>query len=361
MTDFIRLPGRLAANDPAWVEPLWFERRQFLSPKHNPFFDHAEVQHFIARRGAAAVGRITASIDRLAPKEAGHRPGSFGLIDAAEDDVLAVLLDTAADWLAERDAKIMRGPFSLSINQTSGLLVDGFQQPPSVMMDHHSAWLGPAMERQGMIKAKDLVTYSMDVANGLPDRQRRLATREWEGLVVRDLDMSRYRDEIAVVTTIFNDAWSGNWGFIPLTEEEVDAMARDLKPILDPALVKIAELEGTPAAFVVMLPNINEAIADLGGRLAPFGWAKLLWRLKISGIRTGRVPLMGVRRDLSASLLGKTLPMRLIYALEERAKACRIREVELSWLLEDNWSVRNLIESLGGEQAKTYRIYERPV
>ncbi|MEM7507125.1 MAG: dATP pyrophosphohydrolase [Pseudomonadota bacterium] len=358
---FIRLPGRLAADDPNWIEPLMLEREQFLSPKHNPFFDHAEVAHWIARRDGAVVGRISTLIDRLAPEEAGTRPGFFGLLDAAEDDVLQTLFDNGQDWLAKRGAQVMRGPFSLSVNQTSGLLVEGFDTPPFVMMDHHGPWLGPAVERQGFAKAQDLVTYVMDIANALPARERRLAQRDWPGLTVRSLDMKRYREEITAVTTIFNDAWSDNWGFIPLTEAEIDAMARDLKPILDPDLVKIAELDGAPVAFIVLLPNINEAIADLGGRLLPFGWAKLLWRLKVSGVRTGRVPLMGVTRAVADTLIGKTLPIRLIYALETRAHDRRIDRIELSWLLEDNWPVRNLIEALGGRLSKTYRIYERPI
>lgn len=358
---FIRLPGQLAVGDPHWVEPLMMERKEFLSPKHNPFFDHAEVAHWIARRGAVPVGRISALIDQLAPLEEGTRPGFFGLLDAAEEDVLQALFAAAESWLRDRGARTMRGPFSLSVNQTSGLLVDGFDTPPFVMMDHHAPWLGPAVARQGFAKAQDLVTYVMDIANALPARERRLVDRDWPGLTIRSLDMKRYRAEISAVTTIFNDAWSENWGFIPLTEAEIDAMARDLKPILDPELVKIAELDGAPVAFIVLLPNINEAIADLGGRLLPFGWAKLLWRLKVSGVRTGRVPLMGVTKTVSDTLIGKTLPIRLIYALEARAHARRIDQIELSWLLEDNWPVRKLIEALGGRLSKTYRIYERPI
>ena len=186
-----------------------------------------------------------------------------------------------------------------------------------------------------------------------------MSERASEGLVLRSLDMRRYREEIATVTSIFNDAWAGNWGFIPLTEAEIDAMADEMKPILDPELVKIAELHGEPVAFIVLLPNVNEAIAGLGGRLLPFGWAKLLWRLKVTGMRTARVPLMGVRREHSQSLLGKILPMKLIYALQTRALARDIRELELSWLLEDNRPVRRAVEMLGGRLVKTYRIYEK--
>jgi hypothetical protein len=245
------------------------------------------------------------------------------------------------------------------VNQTSGLLVDGFDTPPYLMMDHHPPWLGAAVEAQGYAPAQDLVAYLMDTRGPLPSRMRRMADREWPGLTLRSLDMRRYRDEIKTVTAIFNDAWRDNWGFIPLTEAEIDAMATELKPILDPELVKIAEIDGEPAAFIVLLPNINEAIADLKGRLLPFGWAKLLWRLKVSGIKTGRVPLMGVRSDLAETVVGKTLPLKLIYAIEDRVHHRGIQEIELSWLLEGNWAVRRVIESLGGQLSKTYRVYEK--
>lgn len=360
---FIRLPGRLMAGDPNWVEPLRLERRQFLDPKHNRFFEHAEVALWLAYREGRAVGRISAQLDRLAPPADGQTVGYFGLLAAEDDpDVTARLLATAEDWLRARGAGVVRGPFSLSINQTSGILIDGFDTPPAVMMAHDPPWLGPAVEAAGYAKGRDIVAYRMDVSRGLPDRQRRIAERAGaEGVTIRSLDMKRYREEITAVTTIFNDAWSGNWGFVPLTEAEIDAMAAELKPILDPELVKIAEIGGEPAAFIVLLPNINEAIADLGGRLLPFGWAKLLWRLKVAGLATARVPLMGVRREFSETMLGKALPLMLIYALEVRSMARGIRELELSWLLEDNWPVRRVIESLGGRLTKTWRLYEKRI
>ncbi len=358
--EFIRLPGRLSAGDPNWVEPLWLERRRFLSPRTNPFFEHAEVALWLAWRDGRAVGRISAQIDRLAPDADGLKLGYFGML-AAEDnpETLAALFETAEAWLSERGMEVVRGPFDLSINQTSGLLVEGFDTPPSLMMGHDPPWLGPGVERLGYIKAKDLVAYRMNTKGGLMERTRKLAERVSEGVVIRSIDMRRYREEIALITDIFNDAWAENWGFTPLTEAETDAMADEMKPILDPDLVKIAELHGEPVAFVVLLPNVNEAIAGLGGRLLPFGWLKLLWRLKVTGVRTARVPLMGVRRKHSASLLGKTLPLKLIYALEPRGLAHDFHELELSWLLEDNRPVRRVVEMLGGRLVKTYRIYEK--
>lgn len=356
---FIKIPGILAANDPNWVEPLWFERKQFLSAKHNPFFQHAEAAFWIAYNNGKPVGRISAQVDDLSIAQEERRIGFFGLIDARDDAVLDGLLAEAEKWLLQRDIETIRGPFSLSINETAGLLIDGFDTPPYVMMDHHDPWLGQALEARGYEKVKDLVTYRLDTTNGLQDRFRSIAMRPYDGLVMRSLDMKRYAEEIVTVTSIFNDAWAGNWGFTPLTEAEIDAMAKDLKPIIDPHLVKIAELDGKPVAFIVLLPNINEAIASLRGKLFPFGWLKLLWRLKVSGLRTARVPLMGVRQEISDTIIGKALPLKLIYALEERAVARKIYELELSWLLEDNKSVRNVVEAIGGHLSKTYRVFEK--
>ncbi|MEM1315716.1 MAG: dATP pyrophosphohydrolase, partial [Pseudomonadota bacterium] len=287
--------------------------------------------------------------------------GFFGMLAAADEAVVAALIEAAADWLRARGRKLMRGPYSLSVNQTSGLLVDGFDTPPFVLMDHNPPWLGPAVERCGLRPAKNLLAYLLDLSDGLPDRPRRLVAKDWPGLTLRKLDKRRFPEEIRTVATIFNDAWADNWGFIPLTEAEIEGMARDLKPLLDPDLVRIAELDGEPAAFIVILPNLNEAIADLNGRLLPFGWAKLLWRLKVAGVGSARVPLMGVRRAVADTFIGKTLPLRMIYDLEARCAERGIVSVELSWLLEDNAAVIALAESVGGRLSKTYRIYETPL
>jgi hypothetical protein len=280
---------------------------------------------------------------------------------ASEDiaETMKALFDTAEAWLTQRGMGVVRGPFDLSINQTSGLLVEGFDTPPSLMMGHDQPWLGPGIERLGYAKAKDLVAYRMNVKGGLLERLRKLAERNSEGVVIRSIDMRRYREEIALIASIFNDAWADNWGFTALTEAEITAMGDEMKPILDPGLVKIAELHGEPVAFIVLLPNVNETIADLGGRLLPIGWLKLLWRLKFAPMRTGRVPLMGVRRKNSGSLLGKTLPLKLIYALQVHGLSRGLEELELGWLLEDNMPVRRVVEMVGGRQVKTYRIYEK--
>ena len=359
---FIRLPGRLWGDDPHWIEPLWQERRDLLSPKKNAFFEHAEVALWLALRDGRPVGRISAQIDRLAPAVEGRALGYFGMLAAEKDaDLLAALFANAEDWLRARGVGVVRGPFELSINQSAGVLVEGFDTPPSLLMGHNPPWLGAMVESLGYAKAKDLVCYRMNCRDGLADGPRRIATRASTDLVIRSLDKRRYDEEVATMTAIFNDAWAENWGFTPLTEAETVAMAREMKPILDPELVQIAEIRGDPAGFIVLLPNVNEAIADLGGRLLPFGWLKLLWRIKVRGVRTGRVALMGVKREHARTLLGKTLPLRLIYGLEPRGAAYGLHELELGWLLEDNWPVRRVVEGVGGWLAKTYRVYEKPL
>ncbi|SFH64376.1 N-acetyltransferase [Albimonas pacifica] len=358
---FIDLPGRVAAQDPHWIEPLRMERRQLLSPRGNPFFRHADVRLWLALRDGRPVGRISAQLDRLAAPDAGRRVGSFGMISAEDPSVLPSLFEAAEDWLRGLGAGLVRGPFNLSANQSCGLLVDGFDTPPYLLMEHDPRWLGAAVEACGYARARDLVAYELDLAARLPDRPRRIAERTAQEVAVRSVNMRRFPAEIEVITDIFNDAWADNWGFTPLTEAEIDAMAREMRPLIDADLVKIAEIDGRPVAFIVLLPNLNEAIRDLNGRLLPFGWAKLLWRLKVSGLRTGRVPLMGVRREISGTVLGKAIPLMLIYALEARALASGLERIELSWLLENNLPVRRMIEQLGGRLTKTWRIYEKPL
>jgi hypothetical protein len=357
---FIRLPSHLLAGDPAWVPPLIYERKEALSPEKNPFFRHAEVMFWLARRNGRDVGRISAQIDRLS---VAVRPGVgwFGLI-AAEDDeaVFAALTAKAEHWLRERGMVTVQGPFSLSINEEAGLLVDGFDTPPMLMMGHDSPHAGRRLEQQGYAKAKDLIAYLCEIQAELPAAARALIERPLpDGVRLRRLDISRYGPEIAALTEIFNDAWSGNWGFVPLTEAETKYLARALRPLIRRDLIWFVEVQGEPAAFGVCLPNLNEAIRDLGGKLFPIGWLKLLWRLKISGVKTARVPLMGIKRKYANALLGSLMAFLIMDALRRNARRLGFREVELSWILEDNLPMRRINEALGGRPYKTYRVYQK--
>ena len=357
---FIRLPGRLHRGDPNYVAPLHLERRDALTAK-NPFFSHAEVQFWLARRDGRDVGRISAQVDRQALALRPDAPGLFGMI-AAEDDpeVFQALVETAAAWLRARGMRRMQGPFNLNINEETGLLVDGFDTPPMLLMGHDLPYVGKRLEALGFAKAKDVIAYLYDVTVDLPASARRLLDRPLPAEVaVRRLDLKRYHDEVRTITAIFNDAWADNWGFVPLSEAETEHLAKSLKPLLDPRLVSIVSLRGEPVGFLVCLPNLNEAIRDLGGRLLPFGWAKLLWRLKVRGVKTARVPLMGIRRAAQQGIIGKLLPFLLMDAVRRDAAGMGFERVELSWILEDNWPMRHINESLGGVAYKTYRVYER--
>ena len=355
---FIRLPEWLHRNDPTYIAPLHLERLDALTPK-NPFFGHADIQFWIARKDGRDVGRISAQIDRqelaLRPDATGH----FGMI-AAEDDpaIIRTLLTTAEDWLRARGMKRVTGPFNLNINEEMGLLVEGFDTPPMLLMGHDLPYLGPRIEENAYAREKDVYAYIYDIQDELPKSARRLLARPLpEGITVRRIDFKRYNDEIRAITEIFNDAWLNNWGFVPLTDIETDHLAKSLKPLLDPRLVSIVEQNGEPVGFLVCLPNLNEAIHDLNGSILPFGWAKLLWRLKIRGVKTARVPLMGVKRSAAHGVIGSFLPFLLIDTVRKEAIKMGFTNIEMSWILEDNMPMRRMNESLGGAAYKTYRIY----
>jgi GNAT superfamily N-acetyltransferase len=360
---FIDLPTQLARNDPNYIAPLRFERRQALSPPTNPFFEHAEVEMWLARRGDRTVGRISAQIDKLSPQDAGRPAGHFGMI-AAEDDpaVFAALFAAAEAWLAARGCVRALGPFNLSVNEEVGLLVDGFDTPPMVLMGHDPPYAGARVEALGYAKAKDVYAYVCKMSDDLPPAVLKRVRRGLPtGVVLRRVDMKRLEAEVETLTGILNDAWSGNWGFTPTTAAETRQLAKSLRDVIDPRLTWFAEINGEAAGFMVALPNVNEAIADLDSRLLPFGWAKLLWRLKVARVKTLRAPLMGVKRKFAGDLTGQLLPFHLINAVASEARKLGYERCELSWILEDNLPMRRICEVAGARIYKTYRIYEKAV
>lgn len=359
---FIALQYSLHEGDPNWVPPLYMERQETLSPKLNPYFQHAEVMFFLALRGEKVVGRISAQIDRAGLEIRKDATGHFGLL-AAEDDqaVVDALFAAAGDWLRARGMVHMVGPFNLSINEETGLLVDGWDRPPMLLMGHDRAYLGPRIEAAGLTKAKDIYAYLYDIQHDLPKAVRQIIDRPLPAtLTLRMLDMKRYEQDLENITSIFNNAWSGNWGFVPLSEAETKQMAKSLKLLINPKLAWIAEVNGSPVAFGVCLPNLNEAIADLGGKLLPFGLIKLLWRLKVKGVKTARVPLMGVRRDVGGWMQA-VLPFLIVDSMRREARQLGYEWIELSWILEDNLPMRRIIEAVGTSRYKTYRLYGKPL
>lgn len=358
MKRFIRLPVRLHGSDPNYIAPLDMEREEAFSPKKNPLFAHTDVQFWLAVRDGRDVGRISAQIDRD-EQARGETVGQFGLI-AAEDDaaVFAALFATAEGWLRQRGMTQVLGPFNLSINEETGLLVKGFDTPAMLLMGHDLPYVGGRIEALGYTKAKDVFAYLCDITQPKPRAFEALLRRPLPAnITMRKLDFKQYRENIQSITDIFNDAWSENWRFAPLTAADTDHMAKSLKPILNPNLVWFVDVDGEPAGFGVALPNINEAIADLDGKLLPFGWAKLLWRLKVSGVKTARVPLMGIRKKYAQGLTGAALPFLIIDALWREARKLGYERAELSWILEDNRPMCRINESIGGVAYKTYRVY----
>lgn len=360
---FHDLPLRLHASDPSWIPPLYLERKQHLAPAHNPYFAHAEVAYWLAWHGDACVGRISAQIDRLSLERHQDGAGHFGLLESIDDPtVFAGLFATAEAWLRARGMQRVRGPFNLSINQECGLLIEGFDTPPYFLMGHAPAYYGQRVSECGFAKAKDLIAYTYEFADGLPKKAQALLEKGADkrvGVRVRPLDRRHFERDLAAIVDIFNDAWSSNWGFVPFTDDEVRQMGKDLRPIVRDRFISIAEIDGEPVAMAVSLPNVNEAIADLNGRLLPSGWAKLLWRLKVRGTKSARLPLMGVRRRYHGTALGASLALSVIDALRAYHSEIGTERAELSWILEDNLPTRRMIELIGGRAYKTYRLYEK--
>ncbi len=356
---FIRVPWTLYADDPYWIPPLLAERMLHLSPK-NPYFQHASWQAWIAYRGGRAVGRISAQVDRLRLDTFADATGSFGLIEAENDPgIFELLLGTAGDWLASQGIKRMQGPFNLSINQECGLLVEGFDSPPFVMMGHAKPWYATNLEMLGFVKAQDLLAYRVDKHFTVSPAMKKLTGKNTAQIHTRPLRREHLKSELDTLRDLFNDAWSQNWGFVPFTEAEFDDLGQTLVYLVDREYIQIAEMDGQAAAMVVALPNLNEAARDLNGRLLPLGWLKLIWRIKRHRLKTARVTLMGIRKQYQNSPKGAALAYAVIDAAQRALIRNGVEEVEMSWILENNRSMRHILHALGSDAYKRYRIYQK--
>jgi hypothetical protein len=288
--------------------------------------------------------------------------GQWGMFEAADAEVAAELIARAEDFLRGRRMKKAQGPYSLSIWDEPGLLVQGFDHSPTVMMGHNKAAYEPWVEAAGYKGVKDLYTYDLDISGGLPPLiQRIVASGERNPrIVIRKVDKSRFDEEAALILGILNDAWSDNWGFIPLSDEEIAYAGKKLKPIVFEDLIRVAEVEGEPVAFMITLPDLNELTRDLNGRLFPFGWAKLLWRLRTPQVRTMRVPLMGVVKRLQATRLASQLAFMMIeYTRRDAIVRYGCTRSEIGWILDDNVGMRSIAETIDSRINRVYRIYEK--
>jgi len=366
---FVDLPFRLYASDPHWVPPLKDEVHGLLTPGKNPWFEHATAAFLLAYRNGRVTGRISAQVDRLVqamPVEqgGGGDVGHWGMFEAEDAETAAALIAAAEDWLRRRGVKRAMGPFSLSYWDEPGLLIDGHDHAPTVMMGHHLPTYQHYVTAAGYTGVRDLYTYELRIDKDLPPLVQRIVTSGERNarITVRKVDKTKFAEEAALILGILNDAWSDNWGYVPLTDSEIAYAGKKLKPIVFEDLIMIAEVEGEPVAFMMTLPDLNELTADLNGSLFPFGFIKLLWRLRKPKVRTMRVPLMGVVKRMQATRLASQLAFMMIEYIRRASVAnYGATRSEIGWILQDNQGMVSIAELLDTRINKTYRIYEKAI
>jgi GNAT superfamily N-acetyltransferase len=359
---FVNLAWEVYRDDPAWVPPLKDEVHGLITPGKNPWFEHAKAKFWLAERGGKVVGRISGQVDELVQQHMGQGTGQWGMLEALDGEAAAALIATAEDWLREQGMTRALGPISLSIWDEPGLEIEGFNEPPTVMMGHHKPEYRKWIEDAGYEKAKDLLTYEVDIANWWDERIARLIEMGERNprIRFRKVDKSKFAEEARIILNLLNDAWSDNWGFVPLTESEIAYAGKKLKPIIYNELVWIAYYDNEPVAFMITLPDINELIKDLNGELFPFGWMKLLWRLRKPMTHRARVPLMGVAKKLHHTRLASQLAFMLIeFTRREVVAKFGVEIGEFGWILEDNKGMLSIAELPGARVNHRYRIFEK--
>jgi GNAT superfamily N-acetyltransferase len=360
---FVDLPYRLHARDPLWVPPLRRDVELLLSREKNPFFEHAEAEYFLAERAGEVVGRIAAISNRLHNETHGDRVGFFGFFESTDDQAVAdALLDAAAEWCRARGHDVLRGPASFSVNDECGLLVDGFETPPALMMPHNPRYYVTLLERAGLGKAKDLWVYeggSEERYIPVPERLARGTEliRQRMGITIRPLDMKNFEGEVERIKQLYNAAWEKNWGFVPMTDHEIDHLAAQFKPVVIPELVPIAEKDGKVIGFGITLPDLNVVFRrNRSGRMFPM-ILKLLWALKTRKIRRARILLLGVLPEYR----GKGVDAMLYHWIWTRSGERGIYWGEAGWILEDNPAMNAGLEKMTFKVYKTYRLYDRAI
>ncbi len=356
---FIRFPWTVYRGDPNWVPPLISEIR-FILGKENPFFHHAEAAYFLCRKGGEIVGRVAAIVDRNHINIHKEQTGFFGFFECLPDiEIARGLLNAAAVWLKERNIEIMRGPMNPSTNDECGFLLEGFDSPPMIMMTYTPSYYLDYMEKCGLVKAKDLFAYLSVIKDvSAAPRLEKLASAikaRVPGLTVRPANMKNFQKELEAVKDIYNSAWSHNWGFVPMTDEEIESMAKRLKPLIVPELLIMAEVNGSPAGFFMAVPDYNQVLGKINGKLGPLEIVKFLWySRKISDIR---VLTMGVKEEFRKKGIEGLLYLESFKAAMRKG----YRHAEMSWILEDNAPMRKGCELMGGKLYKKYRIYEKNI
>ncbi len=361
LREFIRFPWKVYKSDPNWVPPLLMERTEFLDPKKNPFFDHAEVAHFMAYENGVAQGRISAIINHAHNVFHEDIIGFFGMFECMENYPAAeALLNAARNFVKSKGMDTFRGPVNLSTNDDCGLLIDSFDQPAQIMMTYNPSYYIKFFEQFGLQKSKDLLAYRIDVPKEAPERLKRgaeLITKRG-GFTVRCANMKDFKGEVARIKEIYNDAWERNWGFIPMTDREFDHLGAQLKQILDPDFLFIAEKNGEPIGFSLVIPNINEALQKIkNGRLLPFGLITLLLNTRSGAIKSLRVITLGLKKNYRSFGIDAVF----YYKCFETAMRKNYKWAEMSWILEDNMAMNRPLENMGAKVYKRYRLYDKTI
>jgi GNAT superfamily N-acetyltransferase len=361
LLEFIKFPWEVYKDDPNWVPPLLVERKEFFDKKKNPFFQHADVIFYLAKRNGKTVGRITGIVNYKHIETHQEKVGFFGFFECIKEyEVAKLLLDSVRQWLKSKGMEIMRGPANYSSNEEWGFLTEGFDSPPVIMMTYNPPYYLEFMESYGMVKAKDLYAYYIDKNRLPPERLNKMAEliKKRENITIRAINMKDFPGEVARIKQIYNAAWSKNWGFIPMTDEEFNHLAKSLKQVIDPHLVFIAEVEGKPAGFALALPDVNQALIKLNGRLFPGGILKLLWHTKIRNKINGvRIITMGVVHEFQKRGIDTVFYVEIFRVGIKRGYTW----AEMSWVLEDNVMMNRVLDLLGATLYKKYRLYEIPI
>ncbi len=359
---FLAVPWSIYQDDPNWVPPLHAEVRTRLNPAKNPYFKHAEAALFLAEREGCVVGRISAQICQLTQEHQGPGIGHFGFFESEDStETAAALFDTAAAWLSERGMDRMVGPFNLSIHEEAGLLIDGFHRPPYIFMTHNPPYYEALFESAKLDKEIDVYAYHLDITKPYPDRITRIlksAARN-TNIQLRNVDKRHLESELTLLLELFNESWADNWGHVPMTQGEVDDLAMLVRRLFSTDAVVLAEVDGQIAGFIVVIPNLNELTADLNGKLFPWGWLRMVYRLQRTPCRSVRVPLMGISKQFQNTRTGAAIAFSMI----ERCRAASVRNgathCEMSWILETNAPMRAILDVSGSKLDKTYRLYSR--
>ena len=360
LKEFIELPYRLRADDPQWVPPLRFERRQFLDRGKNPWFEHAECELMLGERAGEVVGRISVHIDHRWDEFQGGRDGMFGFFDAVEDPaVVGTLLDAASDWLRDRGRERMLGPMDFTMNDECGILIEGFDEPSMILEPWHPPYYGELIEAHGLGKAIDLLMWELwfgRLKEGTelhPLIHAAAAKSREEGVVLRPMRKSEMAAEVGRFMEVYNEAWGDNWGFVPITEAEVEFQAKNLKPVLDENWAMMAVKDGEIVGAALTLPDVEQALARMNGRLLPFGWVHFLRRKRY--IDRLRVFALGVKHDYQHLGVAAALYERHV----QMAASVGPRGGHMGWILETNDPMNRAMEGMGGKVVQKYRIYER--